>query len=307
MRERVRGDRLHGPARPDENPVVPDPHARPRPGRVESRDVSELRRLREQHPELATAVEMQIELAELHRRMHGRLRTPMLDREPAAIRQRMARGERLVEFDDLLIDWSEFRLILRQTAEILHRAGALESVDHDRIQSVVRTGSRVEPLTRDYYARTAEPSQYRTPAADEPAMLDEVLGLGLRPFLARCAEVWAPRLDLMSWQRGFCPLCGMQPDFAALTEGDRLLICGRCTLQWPFGTSTCPFCNASGAGAITSFASRDRRYRVYGCNRCRKYLKAYDARGALRPVLPAVDTIATLPLDAAAIQQGYEG
>jgi formate dehydrogenase maturation protein FdhE len=46
---------------------------------------------------------------------------------------------------------------------------------------------------------------------------------------------------------------------------------------------------------------------VYGCNACRKYLKAYDARGAGRPVMPLVDTIATLPLDAAAIQRGYDG
>jgi hypothetical protein len=34
-------------------------------------------------------------------------------------------------------------------------------------------------------------------------------------------------------------------------------------------------------------------------------LKAYDSRGATRPVLPNVDTIATLPLDAALMQQGY--
>jgi hypothetical protein len=36
-------------------------------------------------------------------------------------------------------------------------------------------------------------------------------------------------------------------------------------------------------------------------------LKAYDGRGASRPVMPIVDTIATLPLDAAAIQKGYDG
>ena len=36
-------------------------------------------------------------------------------------------------------------------------------------------------------------------------------------------------------------------------------------------------------------------------------LKAYDARHATRPVMLAVDTIATLPLDAAAIQRGYVG
>jgi len=40
---------------------------------------------------------------------------------------------------------------------------------------------------------------------------------------------------------------------------------------------------------------------------CRRYLKAYDGRHATRPVMVAVDSIATLPLDAAAIQRGYVG
>jgi hypothetical protein len=34
-------------------------------------------------------------------------------------------------------------------------------------------------------------------------------------------------------------------------------------------------------------------------------LKAYDGRRATRPVMPMVDTVATLPLDAAAMQRGY--
>jgi hypothetical protein len=34
-------------------------------------------------------------------------------------------------------------------------------------------------------------------------------------------------------------------------------------------------------------------------------VKAYDARGADRPFMLDVDTIATLPLDAAAQQRGY--
>ena len=44
-----------------------------------------------------------------------------------------------------------------------------------------------------------------------------------------------------------------------------------------------------------------------GCDVCKRYLKAYDARGATRPVMVSVDSIATLPLDAAAQQRGYAG
>ncbi len=53
--------------------------------------------------------------------------------------------------------------------------------------------------------------------------------------------------------------------------------------------------------------SADRRYRVCACDDCRRYLKVYNAKGAARPVLPVVDTIATLPLDAAVAQHGYVG
>ena len=70
---------------------------------------------------------------------------------------------------------------------------------------------------------------------------------------------------------------------------------------------TCPFCTNDDRALITSFATRDGRYRVYACDVCRRYLKAYDARHAARPVMVAVDTIATLPLDAAAMQRGYVG
>jgi FdhE protein len=176
-----------------------------------------------------------------------------------------------------------------------------------QLQGLVREATRIEPLVRDYYARTARPDRYQPAAPDVPAMLDEVAAITLGPFLARCAEAWRPHINLSDYHEGWCPMCGLLPDFATLVDGERVLICGRCRTQWAFPSHACPFCAEAGAGDVSSFATRDGRYRVYGCNRCRKYLKAYDPRGGSRPVLPAVDTIATLPLDAAAIQRGYDG
>jgi FdhE protein len=250
---------------------------------------------------------MQIELVELHRRIQSRMSTPLIQRDDAFIQQRMRRGERLVNFEDVQLDWSEFRLVFRQTSDVLRRYDALEVADYAAVQQLARDGARLQEAAADYYVRTPRPDAARPPAASTPAMLDQVLGLALRPFLARCADVWMTRVDPTEWNRAWCLVCGGEADFAVLTSaGDRSLICGRCTAQWPFGTA-CPFCGNDTPGGVTSFASRDGRYRVYGCNECRKYLKAYDARGAGRPVMLMVDTIATLPLDAAAIQRGYDG
>jgi hypothetical protein len=217
-----------------------------------------------------------------------------------------------VRFRDIPLEWTDFRLTFRQTADILQRFEALERADYSKIVALGRDGNALEPLVTNWYQSTSgvEPtrdSKPRTPP-DAPAALDQVLLLALRPFLARCAEALTERVDLASWKHGHCPFCGWEPDFAVITpSADRRLICGRCLAQWMFPPLACPFCANDDRALVTSFATRDGRYRVYACDVCRRYLKAYDARHAARPVMVSVDTIATLPLDAAAIQRGYVG
>ena len=299
--------RLRGRDGSGQNRRVSQEVPRHRANRFEPREIVELRALKSLHPELASAVEMQIELVELQRRIQSRMSTPLVQRDDASIRRRLLQGERLVEFDDLRLDWTDFRLLFRQVADILRRYDALEPGDYVWLQVLARDGDRLRAVTVDYYCRTSRPDQAGPAPDDRPGMLEQVLTLALRPFLARSADVWMTKLDLSEWRRSWCLVCGGEPDFAVLpSSGDRWLICSRCSAQWPF-TAACPFCGDDSLGSVTSFASRDGRYRVYGCNECRKYLKAYDARGASRPVMPVVDTIATLPLDAAAIQRGYDG
>jgi len=128
----------------------------------------------------------------------------------------------------------------------------------------------------------------------------------MRPFLTRCAEAVMARTTFGSWPHGTCPVCGGEPDFSVITPAaERLLICSRCTTRWRFNQLACPFCLNEDLQRITSFATRDGLYRLNGCDVCQRYLKAFDGRNAPRPVMPVVDAIATLPLDAAAVQRGY--
>jgi FdhE protein len=137
-------------------------------------------------------------------------------------------------------------------------------------------------------------------------LADQLLTLAMRPFLGRCADVLQPCEHLHIWMHGHCPLCAGEPDFSVITtSADRLLICSRCVLRWRFDPLSCPYCGNDDRGRITSFATPDGWYRVYGCDACRRYLKSFDARRSSRPVLPVVDGVATLPLDAAAMQRGY--
>lgn len=283
----------------------------PRAPRAEPREIVELRHLRVDQPELASAVDMQIALLDVQRRVQSRVPLPWIQPDPEWVNQQQAAGRPVVRFSDIPLEWTDFRLTFRQTADILRRFEALEPGDYDTIMALGREGNALEPLVSRWYdatagMRDADP-RARAPEGAPPS-LDQVLVLAIRPFLARCAEALTQRADLTGWSHGHCPFCGWEPDFAVIAPNAvRHLFCGRCTGQWAFESLTCPFCSNGDRSLITSFATLDGRYRVYACDVCRRYIKAYDGRKGGRPVMPAVDTIATLPLDAAAMQRGYIG
>jgi FdhE protein len=284
----------------------------PRAPRAEPREVVELKQIKSSHPELASAVDMQLALVDMQRRVQSRVPLPWIQVDPEWLREQQRTGGPLVRFRDIPLDWTDFRLTLRQTADILHRFESLERDDYDRLVGLGRDGNQLEPVVMSWYERTSgvnrEIAADASASSQTPGALDHVLVIALRPFLARCAESLGQKVDLSAWAHGHCPFCGWEPDFAVITpSADRRLICGRCTGQWNFAALTCPFCANEDRALITSFATRDGRYRVYACDVCKRYLKAYDARYASRPVMVSVDSIATLPLDAAAIQRGYLG
>ena len=246
---------------------------------------------------------MQIALVDMQRRMQTRVPLPWISADDEWLQGQEKAGRALVRFGDIPLDWTDFRLIFRQTADVLLRFDALEAADHQPIVALAREGNALEPIVENWYAATSGAGGERPEGL--PASIDHVLVLAVRPFLARCAEVLRQRTPLTVSHR-LCPFCGWEPDFAViLPNAERHLICGRCNAQWLFPALTCPYCQNDDRGKITSFATRDGRYRVYGCDVCHRYLKAYDGRQASRPLMIAVDTIATLPLDAAAMQRGY--
>jgi hypothetical protein len=281
----------------------------PRAPRAETREVAELKQLRAAQPDLVSAVDMQLELVQVQRRVQARVPLPWIQPDPTWLASQQAAGRPAVRFGDIPLDWTDFRLAFRQTADILRRYDCIDGAEHQQILALGRDGNALEPIVTDWYARTSrsENSTGAQKAAGESTPnLDQVMLLALRPFLARCAEALLQRADFSGWQHGHCPFCGWEPDFAVITPAaDRRLVCGRCLAQWAFEPLTCPFCANDDRTLITSFATRDGRYRVYACDVCKRYLKAFDGRNTARPVLMAVDTIATLPLDAAAMQRGY--
>src|SRR5262249_41863541 len=158
----------------------------PRPPRAEPRDVIELRQIKTEQPELAAAVDMQLAIVDMHRRVQSRVPLPWIQVDPEWLRTQQAAGRPLVRFSDIPLEWSDFRLTFRQTADILRRFDALERADHEKLVAMGREGNALEPLVTAWYDATSGVSgtdPRDRPAADAPGGLDQVLVLALRRFL----------------------------------------------------------------------------------------------------------------------------
>jgi FdhE protein len=140
-------------------------------------------------------------------------------------------------------------------------------------------------------------------------LLAFVLSSGLRPFLRARAEVLAPLVDDAVWYRGNCPVCGGEPDMAALGKGSgrRRLLCSRCDSEWTFRRLGCPFCGNDEPSGLAYYPSEDQAYRLSVCERCRRYLKTIDLRAAAAEHPLAAERILTAGMDVAAEKAGYRG
>jgi len=268
--------------------------------RAEPREIVELRRLKQEQPDLSAAADLQIELLQLQRRVQARISLPAIKLETPYLVQLLAAGP-ILKFDHLKIDWSDLRFLVRAVAAAMRTHEALDPVDLKKVEVVTRDAERLPLVVRAWFeGQSGE-------LMDQVAGLESVLLQAMRPILSRAADAILARLDTQTWEHGSCPVCGGEPDLAVITPAaERLLICSRCLARWKFDQIACPFCRNADRSRITSFTSRDGQYRLSACDGCERYLKAYDARRASRPVMPAVDSVATLPLDAAAMQRGYK-
>ena len=97
-------------------PELPPSQPPPRAARSEPREVVELKQLKTAQPDLASAVDMQLALVDMQRRVQSRVPLPWIQVDNEWVRTQRAAGRPIVRFADIPLDWTDFRLTLRQTA-----------------------------------------------------------------------------------------------------------------------------------------------------------------------------------------------
>jgi len=142
---------------------------------------------------------------------------------------------------------------------------------------------------------------------DEADLLAFIFDTALHPFLRALALPLGPLVEGGAWYQGTCPVCGGEPDFAALDRqgGRRRLFCPRCDTEWTFLRVGCPFCGNDDPRLLGYYPSDDRAYRLNVCEACRRYIKTIDLREVSGERLPAVERVLTVGMDLAAREAGY--
>ena len=135
---------------------------------------------------------------------------------------------------------TDLRLVVRQTADIMRRFGAIEGADYQRVQDVGRDEGLIDEVGRVVPrmlggAADAPRTAAATGGTESRESLDQLFMLAMRPFLLVARRCCSRGRELATWTHAYCPLCGGEPDFSVITPAaERHLICGRCPLRWRF-------------------------------------------------------------------------
>jgi len=142
---------------------------------------------------------------------------------------------------------------------------------------------------------------------DEADLLAFIFDTALRPFLRARASPLVSLVSDGAWYRGYCPVCGGEPDLAALDRqgGRRRLLCSRCDSVWTFLRVGCPFCGNSDPGQLGHYLSDNGAYRLSVCEACRRYIKTIDLREVAGERLLEAERVLTVGMDLAAHEEGY--
>jgi len=265
--------------------------------------VDALRSGAEQRPEMAETLGLYSALLDIQQA--AAIQSPEID--VAEAQARLAAGEPILSLDTLAIDAPKLLALCQKLAF------AIAERRRERVRDLAQIHTWLHKK-RDHmralaieYLRTGQVTN-GGPEIDK-GLLIFVIDAGLRPFLRAYAESLGQYVQNSEWSRAYCPICGGQPDMAALEKdgGRRRLLCSRCDFEWTYKRLGCTFCGNDDPKNLSFYPSDDKVYRLAVCEECHRYLKTVDLRemAAERPL--AAERVLTAGMDVAADKAGYKG
>ncbi|HDQ41370.1 MAG TPA: formate dehydrogenase accessory protein FdhE [Desulfonatronum sp.] len=142
----------------------------------------------------------------------------------------------------------------------------------------------------------------------------------VKPCLERRVQTLAPLIAEMPWSKGYCPICGSQPDLAFLrpkeAESSEYLIsksgqfwlhCSLCTHRWRFVRAKCTYCETTDHKKLEYFSSSNHEdERIYACNLCKHYIPCVDLTNRKSATDLGMEALVLIHLDVLAQKKGFK-
>ncbi len=141
-----------------------------------------------------------------------------------------------------------------------------------------------------------------------PHALGLAASMTARVLLEKRARNWAPLIRDLSWDKGYCPICGSAPMIAKIRDkvGTRHLYCSQCGHDWVFSRVICPSCGCSKQKSMTYFfVDGDSRESAFVCEKCMHYLITVDKVSDLIDFDADVSALSLVHLDVIMQGKGY--
>lgn len=242
------------------------------------------------------------ELVRVQARVGQELNKPSPGFSSEDILQRLSEGKPLIAGGEFQFDWPILHKTSQDIAKLFIKYADLFTnapEELDRLTEGV--------LTSDAVGAWYEGASLSPADGISEALFRDLIHAAAKPFLVSYSEALADSADLERWRRGYCPICGGNPDFSFLSRdnGARWLVCSRCDTEWLFQRLKCPYCNNTDQKKLSYYTGDEGPYRLYVCDNCKHYLKTIDLRNTKTDVLIPLERLLTLEIDAQARDYGY--
>jgi FdhE protein len=274
-------------------------------GEERARQVMEaLEEARTHNPELAGFYEFHQKVFRLQHEAQAEISATLEMLDPEVLRARLRQGLPQLSSAQLPLEAGGFSRLATEIAQALVQYDPKLAAGTDGLEEV----DWLSLAGRRFEQGMAEKGEEETSEEAPIELAEMAVDLALQPYLEWAAEQVMPHIHQELWKRGYCPVCGGQPDFALLEgeAGARHLLCSRCRSQWLYKRLQCPFCDNTDHTKLLYYPSEDQVYRLYICQACKHYLKAIDLRQATHKVVLAAEPLLTIAMDLAAQEQGYK-
>jgi formate dehydrogenase maturation protein FdhE len=265
--------------------------------------IESLRKGAEEHPELVETVDLCCRLLEIE--SLAEVPSPAVLPGADGTRALLQEGKPLLNLDELDVDSGKLTELAMQIAF------AIAEQRRERVRQLAdihawlhRRRDRMRSLAVAYLRGNAIPDSN---SGIDGGLLVFVIHSALRPFLRAQADALIRFVDSATWYRSYCPICGGEPDMAALERsgGRRRLLCSRCDAEWSYRRLGCPFCGNDEPKDLAFFPSDDKVYRLAICERCHRYIKTIDLRETRTERPLAAERVLTAGMDVTAQRTGY--